>query len=125
LVENILGWLFITFNLKLAGTDWGVYKETVMTATDYKKFDDMLRTIIAGSKRQRMKLTEYLEKNYKTGKLVYGLHISDRALMTCLVFERNGRQVHFIDGADGGYAVAAKVMKQRITNQRVQYLYQQ
>jgi hypothetical protein len=72
-----------------------------------------------------MKLTEYLEKNYKTGKLVYGLHISDRALMTCLVFERNGRQVHFIDGADGGYAVAAKVMKQRITNQRVQYLYQQ
>ncbi|HEY9728295.1 MAG TPA: DUF3095 domain-containing protein [Chroococcales cyanobacterium] len=125
LVENILGWLFITFNLKLAGTDWGVYKETVMTATDYKKFDDMLRTIIAGNKRQRIKLAEYLEENYKTGKLVYGLHISDRALMTCLVFERNGRQVHFIDGADGGYAVAAKVMKQRITNQRVQYLYQQ
>lgn len=118
LVENLLGWLFIAFKLQLAGTDWGAYKETVITATDYKKFDDMLRTIIAGNKRQRIKLTEYLEKNYQTGKLVYGVHISDRALMTCLVFERNGRQVHFIDGADGGYAVAAKAMKQRITSQR-------
>jgi hypothetical protein len=36
--------------------------------------------------------------------------------MTCLVFERNGNQVHFIDGADGGYAIAAKGMKQRINS---------
>jgi hypothetical protein len=34
--------------------------------------------------------------------------------MTCLVFERGGRQVHFVDGADGGYALAAKDMKQRM-----------
>jgi hypothetical protein len=38
--------------------------------------------------------------------------------MTCLVFERNGRQVHFVDGADGGYAVAAKAMKRRINSKR-------
>ena len=38
----------------------------------------------------------------------------DRALMTCLVFEREGRQVHFVDGADGGYALAAKAMKARM-----------
>ncbi len=30
----------------------------------------------------------------------------------------NGRQVHFVDGADGGYAVAAKSMKQRINSKR-------
>jgi hypothetical protein len=63
-------------------------------------------------------LNRYLKNNYKKGKLVYGLHISDRALMTCLVFERNGRQVHFVDGADGGYAVAAKAMKRRINRKR-------
>jgi hypothetical protein len=34
--------------------------------------------------------------------------------MTCLVFERGGQQVHFVDGADGGYALAAKDMKQRM-----------
>jgi hypothetical protein len=34
--------------------------------------------------------------------------------MTCLVFERDGRQVHFVDGADGGYTLAAKKMKERM-----------
>ncbi|MEP0899817.1 DUF3095 family protein [Nodosilinea sp. FACHB-13] len=38
----------------------------------------------------------------------------DRALMTCLVFERSGREVHFVDGADGGYALAAKPLKEKL-----------
>jgi hypothetical protein len=70
--------------------------------------------IIAGNAAQRERLTRYLEDGYKRGALVYGLHITDRALMTCLVFERMGRQVHFVDGADGGYALAAKAMKERL-----------
>jgi hypothetical protein len=113
-IENLLGWFLMTLKIKLAGVEWGTYKENALAATDYKKFDDMLRMIIDGNEAQRKNLNRYLEKNYKRGKLVYGLHVSDRALMTCLVFERNGRQVHFIDGADGGYAVAAKGMKRRI-----------
>jgi hypothetical protein len=35
--------------------------------------------------------------------------------MTCLVYERNGAQVHFIDTADGGYAMAAKNLKAQIS----------
>jgi len=116
-VENILGWFLMTFKIQLQDVDWGTYKETVIAATDYKKFDDMLRMVISGNRVQREKLSRYLEKNYRNGRLVYGLHTSDRVLMTCLVFERNGRQVHFVDGADGGYAVAAKEMKQRINSQ--------
>ena len=57
---------------------------------------------------------DYLEKKFQEGRLVYGFHVSDRALMTCLVFDRDGRQVHFVDGADGGYALAAKKMKERM-----------
>lgn len=114
MIENLLGWLLITFKIKLPDIDWGIYKDNTIATTDYKKFDDMLRMVIAGNKKQRKKLTRYLEKNYRKGKLVYGLHTSDRALMTCLVFQRNGRQVHFVDGADGGYATAAKGMKQRL-----------
>ena len=70
--------------------------------------------VIACNSSQSKKLAAYLEKKYKEGKLLYGLHISDRALMTCLVFERSGRQVHFIDGGDGGYALAAEEMKRRM-----------
>jgi hypothetical protein len=113
-LETALGSLLMNFKVKTAEVDWGVYKNSAIAATDYRKFDDLLRMVIAGNGRQRSKLTEYLEKNYREGKLVYGLHVSDRALMTCLVFERSGRQVHFVDGADGGYALAAKDMKQRM-----------
>ena len=48
------------------------------------------------------------------GKLVYGFHVSDRALMTCLVYKAQGRHTAFIDGADGGYALAAKVLKENL-----------
>ncbi|MFB2918957.1 DUF3095 domain-containing protein [Aerosakkonema funiforme] len=113
-LANYLGAFFMGFKVKTRDTDWGNYKQSLITATDYKKFDDMLRMVIAGNTLQSEKLTKSLEKLYKEGKLVYGLHISDRAIMTCLVFERNGRQVHFVDGADGGYALAAKAMKSRI-----------
>jgi hypothetical protein len=117
-LENILGWFLMKFEIKLQDVDWGTYKETVLVATDYKKFDDMLRMVISGNREQREKLSRYLEKNYKDGKLVYGLNRSERVLMTCLVFDRNGCQVHFVDGADGGYALAAKLMKQRLDSKR-------
>ena len=109
---NLLGLFFITFNIKTGTLNWGDYKQIVSEATDFKKFDDVLRMVISGRTRQRQKLTEYLEKKFQEGRLVYGFHVSDRALMTCLVFERDGRQVHFVDGADGGYALAAKNMKE-------------
>ena len=114
IIENLLGWFLMTFKVKFPEIDWGTYKENIVATTDYKKFDDMLKMVIDGNDKQRRKLISYLENNYREGKLVYGLHISDRSLMTCLVFQRNGRQVHFIDGADGGYAAAAKAMKRRL-----------
>jgi hypothetical protein len=113
-LETALGSVLMNLNVKTKELDWGVYKDIALAATDYRKFDDMLRMVISGNESQRKKLTGYLEKNYREGKLVYGLHVTDRVLMTCLVFERNGRQVHFVDGADGGYALAAKDMKQRM-----------
>ena len=113
-LETALGSLLMNLKVKTEDLDWGVYKDIAIAATDYRKFDDMLRMVISGNEWRRKKLTGYLEKNYREGKLVYGLHVSDRALMTCLVFERGGQQVHFVDGADGGYALAAKDMKQRM-----------
>jgi len=109
---NLLGLLLMSFNLKTGTFNWGDYKQIVAEATDFKKFDDVLRMVVSGRIRQRQKLTNYLEKKFKEGRLVYGFHVSDRALMTCLVFERDGRQVHFVDGADGGYTLAAKNMKE-------------
>ncbi len=113
-LETAVGSLLMNFKVKTEELDWGVYKDIAIAATDYRNLEDILSMVISGNASQRKNLTGYLEKNYREGKLVYGLHVADRALMTCLVFERNGQQVHFIDGADGGYALAAKDMKQRM-----------
>ncbi|MGA9378660.1 MAG: DUF3095 domain-containing protein [Phormidium sp.] len=119
-LENSLGAIFMNFKLKVSDMDWGEYKNLFLDSTDYKKFDDILRMVIAGNSEQRQQLTNYLETQYQQGKLVYGLHNSDRAIVTCLVFERNGRQVHFVDGADGGYTLAAKAMKKRMQSLKLQ-----
>ncbi|MEO1143394.1 MAG: DUF3095 family protein [Pseudomonadota bacterium] len=52
-------------------------------------------------------------KNERTaGKIIYGIHLQDEALITCVVPSiHQGDHVHFIDGSDGGYAQAAKKMK--------------
>jgi len=111
---NVLGLVLMAFDIKTPEVDWGKYKTIVAEASDYRKFDDLLRMVISGRPNQSQRLSRYLEKKYQEGRLVYGIHISDSALMTCLVFERGGRQVHFVDGGDGGYALAAEAMKQRM-----------
>ncbi len=116
-LENILGFVFMQFGIKVGDMNWGEYKQLVIESTDYQKFDDMLRLVIASNATQRQTLSQFLAQQYQLGELVYGIHVTDRALMTCLVFERNGQQVHFIDGADGGYALAAKAMKARVSQQ--------
>ena len=120
-LENVLGSLFMQFKPTIGPMKWGLYKKIVIAATDYKKFDGTLRFVISGTAPQREELTNYLEERYQQGKLVYGLHVSDRALMTCLVFERHGNQVHFVDGADGGYTLAAKVLKAKMKRKAINW----
>lgn len=100
--------------IRLRRVDWKHQKQTLISDSDYQKFDDTLRMVISGDSAQRAKLISYLENKYKGGKLVYGFHVSDRALMTCLVYKAQGRHTAFIDGADGGYALAAKMLKEKL-----------
>lgn len=97
-----------------SGVRWDHYIEKLVATSDFRKYDDTLRMVIAGTEAQRAELTSYLEEEYRSGRLAYGVHVTDRALVTCVVFERMGRQVHFVDGADGGYAMAARELKQRL-----------
>jgi hypothetical protein len=113
-LQNLLFKLFVVGRIVTGKTEWVLYPAMVQQTVDYKKFDDTLRMVISGTTRQRENLTRWLDGRYRAGELVYGLHTSDRAIMTCLVFERMGRQVHFVDGADGGYTLAARAMKKRL-----------
>jgi len=95
---------------------WGEYKHHIMQTCDTQKFDDMFRSVISATKTQTRQLELYLQKEQTQGNLNYGIHKSDTSLMTCLIFERHGKHVHFVDGSKGGYALAAKMMKTRNTS---------
>lgn len=93
---------------------WDKYKNVVHASTDHEKFDDMLRMTISGTSEQRQALEEFLYVYQSVGDLSYGIHIADHSLMTCIVFDRFGRQVHFLDADAGGYAMAAKQLKAQL-----------
>ena len=101
------------FGLKTEFTDWGSYKDTLFRNTDVRKFNDVYRQILAGNAAQREALDAWLAERYARRELVYGLHVTNRAHMTCLVFNYSGKHLHFIDGADGGLFLAAKQFKER------------
>jgi hypothetical protein len=99
-----------------SGVRWDEYVRRLVETSDFRKYDDTLRMVIAGTAEERERLTDFLETEYRAGRLAYGLHVTDRALVTCVVFERMGRQIHFIDAADGGYAEAASALKRRLAS---------
>lgn len=112
--QMAIGYVAFPRKMTLGGVDWGQYQRDVVANTDCRKFDDLLRQILSGTSRQRQELTGFLEERHGQGELVYGIHAASSALMTCLIFNRHGEHVHFVDGADGGYAMAAAQMKQQL-----------
>ncbi|MEE9552012.1 MAG: DUF3095 domain-containing protein [Gammaproteobacteria bacterium] len=113
-MQNIIGWVFMTFGLNVSDVPWGNYKKDLVSNTDFKKFDGMLREVISGTPKQREELNAYLEALYDNKKCVYGIHASDSALITCMINNRSGDHYHFVDGSNGGYAMAAAAMKERL-----------
>lgn len=113
-LETLLGWGLMGLGLRAGGVDWGHYRQEVWAASDCQKLDDSLRMVIAGTPAQTQQLTNALENRYRQGQIAYGLHISNRALMTCLILNRRDHHFHLIDSADGGYALAAKQLKTRL-----------
>jgi len=110
----LLGAFLMKFGLRTSETDWSTYKQTLVRNSDVRKFNDGYRQILAGTAAQRKALDAWLDERYRNRELIYGMHTTNRAQMTCLVFNYAGRHMHFIDGADGGLFLAAKELKQRL-----------
>jgi hypothetical protein len=109
--KAILGTFFFAFDITTKDFEGVKYKQDAIANTDFQKFDDALRMVIDSSIDQTSRLKSFLKEQRQEGSCFYGIHIADKALMTCLIFDRIGKHLHFIDGADGGYAYAAKDMK--------------
>jgi hypothetical protein len=107
--------------VSVASLRWGIkpyfydpkaYTKSIPAHSDYRKFDDALRLIIDCEQPQIAPLNAFLDGLYREGEIYYGVRVSDLSLITCYVRSTApGEHIHFVDGGDGGYAMAAKQMK--------------
>ena len=89
-----------------------VYRREIVANSDFRKFDDGLKMTLDIEPERLAGIEARLQEARAAGVCRYGLHRQDSALMTCVVPTPLARDhVHFIDGAAGGYALAAAKLK--------------
>ena len=113
LIETALGKVGELTGWKPGGIDIGHYRDTVAVNTDFRKYGDGLRMTVDVDEVASRQVEALLVQAAKEGIAHYGLHRQREALMTCIVpsFSSNDH-LHFIDGAGGGYAQAARMLKE-------------
>jgi hypothetical protein len=111
ILKSTIGRFATKYNWRLKGVNWGDYRDEMIENADYRKFDGTLKMVLDVSAQQANQITAILESSKKAGQIIYGLNKSKKAIMTCLVFSNHQNHAHFVDGSDGGYALAAKMLK--------------
>ena len=113
--ESIFQGIAERFDLKLGSYNAPAYREELRTNTDFRKYDGLLRMVLDVTHSQADEIEAYLAREHAAGRLLYGTHRADSALMTCLVFSlEQSQHIHFIDGTDGGFALAAQGFKKQL-----------
>lgn len=112
-LRMIIGLVMMNRGIATSSTAWGEYKSDVIANSDFRKFDEMIRLVVSCTKSQLVSVESWLQEKFLEKKLVYGIHVSDAALITCMVFQYNRNHIHFVDGNNGGYASAAIELKKR------------
>ena len=95
------------------------YKADLVANSDHRKFEDRLMMTIDCSAEAADAIERMLGEARDAGVVEFGLHRQDSALITCVVpspLLRN--HIHFVDGADGGYASAAVAMKRSMRERK-------
>lgn len=104
---------FMIFGLSAGGFSAKSYIREMGENTDFQKFDGMIRMVCDCTNEQRDRIFDVLMEERARGTIAYGVHMSNEALMTCLVFQLDNH-IHFVDGSGGGYAIAAKQLKEQL-----------
>ena len=98
--------------LTLGRFDARRYVREVSENSDFRKFDDGLKMTVDLDASGLRRIEERLRRAEAEGVCRFGLHRQDSALMTCIVASpMEHDHIHFIDGAAGGYTMAAANLK--------------
>ena len=105
-------WLVFKLDLRLGRFDAKRYRREMAANTDFRKFDNALMLTVDCAPDVVAQLKNLLEDAAADGVVRFGIHLQDAALMTCIAPSVvTSDHMHFVDGADGGYASAARHLK--------------
>ncbi len=109
-------WIF-RFGIRVGGFDPNRYRRETVRNTDFRKFEDGLKLTIDCSPATFDGLSAMLARAEQDGTAHFGIHQQRSALMTCIVqTAQEADHIHFVDGAEGGYAKAAELMKAKASD---------
>lgn len=112
IVTILLSVILHRTNMTLGGFNARAYGRDVSANSDFRKFDDGLKMTIDIDDARLSRIEARLRQARADGTCRFGLHRQASALVTCIVPSILTRDhMHFIDGAEGGYAMAALQLK--------------
>ncbi len=112
LFRTLLYYLVLRFRLRVGKFLPAVYLKQVVENSDFRKYDDALRMIIDCSPELADEIERRCKAAAREGIVRFGTHRQEAAMMTCFTpAPTQADHMHFVDGASGGYALAALAMK--------------
>ena len=114
---KVLAWTFLFFlimhfSIKVGSFVPAKYTGEVVDNSDFRKFDDCLRMVLDCTPELADEIERHLADCAGRNIVRYGTYRQQAAMMTCFTpSPTRSNHVHFIDGAMGGYAMAASALK--------------
>ena len=112
LIGTLIAYVIMKLGVRVGDFDPARYRREVVENSDFRKFDDNLRMTLDCTPAVADRIEKRLSAARTANIARFGLHRQPAAIMTCIVpsiFESD--HVHFVDGAAGGYALAAQQLK--------------
>lgn len=111
--ETLLAYVVMRLGIPVGGFDPARYRHDVVANSDFRKYDDSLRMTLDCTPALADRIEQRLADAERAGIVRFGTHRQSAAVMTCIVPSiAASNHFHFIDGAAGGYALAAGRLKQ-------------
>ena len=111
-LEALFAYVLLTTGISVGGFEAARYRREIVENADFRGYDDGLRMTVDCSVAQADRIEALLSQAREQGVARHGLHREEAALMTCIApLPSHSDHVHFIDGATGGYTLAATQLK--------------
>jgi hypothetical protein len=112
LIDSLLARLSFARAKPIGNFDPQRYRSEMITNTDFCKHDETVCLVMDCPSDAVEAIKSYLDEAAPARGIRYGMHVSQTALMTCLVMSpADSLHVHFVDGGAGGYTSASRSLK--------------